>query len=834
MIGMSHVGKALQGLCLTLLTLLACLAPGTALAQSDTRTWYLAEGAANGFFEEDILIGNPNAAPVKVRVTLLKDGGAPVALPDLTVGPLGRATVNLNDGNFVGAFSARVECIEGCADANSGIVVERTMFSLGRGGHTSQGLTALSKNWFLAEGATGFFNTYVLLANPSAGPAEVTLTYLFENKPPVVQKVKMSANQRRTIWVNAGVCDQLDPAAEAACGPATIFPTGQSFSVSVTADIDIAVERAMYWNQMQASGHESTAVAAPQTTWLFGEGINGGGGNPYAWNTYFLLVNPGAAPATFTVSFLLDGNPSPVVCEGTALPGQRVTIDTQNAGSVDSHLHAPGAPLVPCARGTLMSAALFATTITSDQPIVAERTVYWSLPGAFWADGHNSPGVNTGATKWVFAEGSEGLVTPSNQRTYRSYFLLSNPNNIPVPVRATFVREDGKGIVWTGTVPALQRATIEPGTLPELRNSRFATFIEAIDGTSPIVAERTMYWGSPFYGGTGATGTPWAGTVGTLQPAQVIGLMPTITDAEPNSGSVRGGVDVTIHGSNFIPGITQVLFDNLQATVRVLGDDLLVARAPAHAAGAVNITITNPASPGTNNAPPGGWTVTKANAFTYQNEQPVLDARFLMAFGDSFTEGISSRWVTVDGSGQEQIFSYNVTGYPQRLFDILRSRYPEAPLIIDNQGKAGESVWTAGRDRFKTVMDGGHDLVILLEGFNDLNSGTSVSGIIDGLRSIIENAKLKGKKVIICNLTPGKPREDNGQWKAPSLQRVQSLNAAIETLKDQQQIPRVDLWGAFGNDYTKFLSPDGLHPNEAGYQRIASAIAEKIIEAYGR
>lgn len=832
MIRMSHVGKALQGLCLTLLALTGCLAPSAAQAQTpDTRTWYLAEGAAiNGVFEEEILVSNPNPASVQVRVTLLPAAGDPVTLPAFPLAALGRKTINLNDAGIVGAYSARVECIAGaCTDANTGIVVERTMFMRGKGGHTSQGLTSLSKTWFLAEGATGFFNTYVLLANPGATTANITLTYLFPGKAPMEQTVVMSPTQRRTVWVNDGVCNQLDPAATAACGPDTRFLTGQAFSVSIVSDVDIAVERAMYWHPLQDSGHESTAVLAPSQTWLFGEGINGGGGNPYAWSTYFLLVNPGTTDATFKASFLLDGNPTPIVCEGTAPVGSRVTIDTADLGATLTLFGAT----TPCDPTRLLSGALFATTITSDQPIVAERTVYWSLPGQFWIDGHNSPGVNAGAPRWVFAEGSEGLVNPPNGRAYRSYFLVSNPTGAAVPLKATFVREDGKGVVWEGSVGPQQRATIEPGALPELRNARFASYIEAKDGVSAIVAERTMYWGAPFYGGTGATGTPWNAAIGTLDPASYVNLTPVFTDAEPNNGSVRGGMDVTIHGANFFPGLTQVLFDNTPANVRVLGNDLLVARAPAHSVGAVSITITNPISPGTTNGPPGGWTVTKANAFTYLSDQPVLDARFLMGFGDSVTFGVSSRWVTVDSSGQQAIFSYDMAGYPPRVFDILKSRYPDAPLIIDNQGLAGERVANDGKDRFKTVMNGGHDLVILLEGYNDLNAGTSVNGIIDALRSIVENAKAKGKRVIICNLTPGKEREDGLPRKAPDLDRVMALNAAIDVLKTQQGIPRVDLWAAFGSDYGRFLSPDGLHPNEAGYQRIASAIAEKIIESYG-
>ena len=39
--------------------------------------WYLAEGAANAFFNETILIGNPNAATARVTIRLLPEGQPP-------------------------------------------------------------------------------------------------------------------------------------------------------------------------------------------------------------------------------------------------------------------------------------------------------------------------------------------------------------------------------------------------------------------------------------------------------------------------------------------------------------------------------------------------------------------------------------------------------------------------------------------------------------------------------------------------------------------------------------------------------------------------------------
>ena len=80
-------------------------------------------------------------------------------------------------------------------------------FSMGRdrlfdGGHESAGVNETSTRWFLAEGATGpFFDCFVLLSNPNASAAKVTLTYLLPDGTTIPQTMTLPANSRRTINV---------------------------------------------------------------------------------------------------------------------------------------------------------------------------------------------------------------------------------------------------------------------------------------------------------------------------------------------------------------------------------------------------------------------------------------------------------------------------------------------------------------------------------------------------------------------------------------------------------------------------------------------------------
>ncbi len=69
---------------------------------------------------------------------------------------------------------------------------------------------------------------------------------------------------------------------------------------------------------------------------------------------------------------------------------------------------------------------------------------------------------------------------------------------------------------------------------------------------------------------------------------------PTVTVVSPNSGSTAGGTSVTITGTNFVatPAVT---FGGTAATSEVLvSSTTLTATVPAHAAGLVNVVVTNP------------------------------------------------------------------------------------------------------------------------------------------------------------------------------------------------------------------------------------------------
>ena len=103
-----------------------------------------------------------------------------------------------------------------------GIIVERSMYRTSHNtpfmaGHDSAGVTAAAAHWFFAEGATGtFFDMFLLLANPGAAEAHVTVRYLLPGgAPPVVKPYTLEPaqphdDQRRRRGRSAGRCVDRD------------------------------------------------------------------------------------------------------------------------------------------------------------------------------------------------------------------------------------------------------------------------------------------------------------------------------------------------------------------------------------------------------------------------------------------------------------------------------------------------------------------------------------------------------------------------------------------------------------------------------------------------
>ncbi|MBL8141434.1 MAG: hypothetical protein JNM38_10020 [Acidobacteria bacterium] len=432
------------------------------------RTYYLAEGATGAFFDLDVVIANPNDVDVPVEMTFLDAAGHTYPL-NFTLAAKRSRTIAV-ESEVPALASADVSTIVR-SPTGYPLVVERSLFwdASYYGGHTGSAVDGPQTTWYFGEGyqAAPVFDTFILLANANATPATVTLTFLRQGGSPVTTTRIVGATSRANVW-----------AAEL---PAEL--NGWSFATVVTSDIPIIAERAMYFGSPAFNGgHESAGVAAPATNWFHAEGRTG----PF-FDTYILIGNPGHAPANVNVRFLRAGD-TPLTTSLTVGPQSRETIYVDGI---------PGLPNNDVS-----------TEVTSDVPVISERSLYWSGGFDTWYEAHNSFGVTSTGLAWGLAEGRFGFA-----QLFETYILLTNPTATPTRVRVTFLRQGSRApVVFEQSLAANERANVDMShllTAPDydIAGERFGAIIESLDGVG-IAGERAMYFstGGTFWaGGTNAT-----------------------------------------------------------------------------------------------------------------------------------------------------------------------------------------------------------------------------------------------------------------------------------------------------------------------------------------
>jgi autotransporter-associated beta strand protein len=426
--------------------------------------YHLSEGATGAFFDTDLLVANPNNTAAPIDVQFLKPGGEIVAQSYL-VPALSHLTIRVDEVS--GLQNTEVSTIVTSVDALP-IVVERTMRwdSNGYGAHTEKAVGGPSTTWYFAEGAQGFFSTYLLLANPNAAANTATVEYLREGTTPLVRTYPLDPFAR--VTVDIGADSEL---------------MGRSFGMTVIFATAGVAERSMYFglSPLWNAGHESAGVPAPATSWFLAEGATGG-----FFETFVLVANPNDEPTDATFRFLLESGGA-ITTTKTIPARSRLTVNIE-------------------AEDPALANASVATAIEATRPVVVERAQYWPDPAPSWYEAHNSFGVTEAAGSWGFAEGRVG-----GPAGYQTYILLANPDAAKTAeVTLTFLREGKPSFTKTFTVNPASRFTVSTGPgshVPELQDEYFGVKIAA---TEPIVAERAMYanangqvWGA----GTNATAT---------------------------------------------------------------------------------------------------------------------------------------------------------------------------------------------------------------------------------------------------------------------------------------------------------------------------------------
>jgi hypothetical protein len=160
----------------------------------------------------------------------------------------------------------------------------------GYGAHTEKAGDAGATTWYFAEGAAGWFSTYLLLGNPHATANTAHVEWLREGESVLTRSYPLLPHSRTTIDTRADE-DLRD----------------RAFGAKVSFDQPGVAERTMYFGESPL--WSGGAAAAGQTSlaarWDFAEGATG-----TYFTTFLLLANPGTTPASVTLTYFpQDGTP---------------------------------------------------------------------------------------------------------------------------------------------------------------------------------------------------------------------------------------------------------------------------------------------------------------------------------------------------------------------------------------------------------------------------------------------------------------------------------------------------------------------------------------------
>jgi len=224
------------------------------------------------------------------------------------------------------------------------------------------------------------------------------------------------------------------------------------------------------------------------------------------------------------------------------------------------------------------------------------------------------------------------------------------------------------------------------------------------------------------------------------------------------------------------------------------------------------------------------------------SEPPHLSATKFVAYGDSITEGFVQR---CPGVAPEEIepgpmriglllsqerAQPSPTAYPAKLQSLLAERYPSQMITVVNEGMGGEEIEAGVADLPRVLTTNAPEVLLLLEGINTLNQKhkDGIPLVVDGLRSMIQEARSRGIAVFAATLLPERPGGCRAYDYSEDYDDIIEVNVRIRRMIGTEGAILVDLYEAFNGRTATLIGEDGLHPSAAGYQRIAEIFFDAI------
>ncbi len=355
---------------------------------SNTRAnaWYLPEGATH-YFDLYIHVLNPDPYYYANAQVTFMDRLSRTWTVQTVLMPESNWTIYANDIVGEHPYGAATKVIslptedpaaraEYPPDGRVPLAVDRTMYwdtLWGQtpvirwiDGHASRGTTENSTRWYLGEGTSALFDTFILISNPSeTESAEVKVTFMDRSSQVIEHFHTLPPHSRYTIWTNHLIGEIA----------------GFSTTVESLNDIPIYCERAQYWKPNTQSwdmGHASLASPYLSPVWYLPEGAT------EIFQEYILVGNPDPVrDANIRATFYFETGP-PEHHMVTVPPHTRKNIRVNDyfiTNAVSTRLEETTEPF------------------SEKLPFMAERAMYWNVPptgldGRYWGGGHGTIGID--------------------------------------------------------------------------------------------------------------------------------------------------------------------------------------------------------------------------------------------------------------------------------------------------------------------------------------------------------------------------------------------------------------------------------------------------------
>lgn len=226
--------------------------------------------------------------------------------------------------------------------------------------------------------------------------------------------------------------------------------------------------------------------------------------------------------------------------------------------------------------------------------------------------------------------------------------------------------------------------------------------------------------------------------------------------------------------------------------------------------------------------------------------RPTLSVTRFLAFGDSMTAGE----VVSEGDGpavcpdavsttsaQFRPFRINpAEAWPAQLQPLLEHQYSTQTFVMQDYGCSGETT-AAGFARLPRIVPATQpQIVLLLEGANDINGGASaINAAVSNLELMVDYVKSRNLKVVVATLPPQNGSLDpntNCSYRNGGYGYVESFNVGLTAMAARENIPVAQIFQAFNGDVTTLIDCDGLHPTPAGYKVMAQAFDDAVTKNF--